>query len=350
VSTVAGSGRAATSACAEAAGVPAMPAGAGAAMPPGARRRALLRNLLAVTVAVAVIVLLVRHRTTLDAGTDSVAGADPIWLLLAAAGTLLLWTAGTVSQLGSVAARLPVRRLFAVQVAATFANHVLPSGSGGMAVNVRFLQRCGLSRGAAVGAVALNLAAGTVTHVVVLLAALLLAPSSLAAALAHGGRPGGLPAGSWPLIAVAVLVPAAVLLWVFRAAVARFARGLAGHLAILSTVLRTPRRAVQLWSGSIAVPVLHCLVLYAVLRSLDGSVPPAPVALAYLAASSVAALVPSPGGFGALDVALVAGLVAVGTPSAVALATVLAYRLLTVWVPLLPGACVLAVLIRRGVI
>ena len=74
------------------------------------------------------------------------------------------------------------------------------------------------------------------------------------------------------------------------------------------------------------------------------------VALAYLVASSVSALVPSPGGFGALDVALVAGLVAVGTPSATALATVLAYRLLTVWVPLVPGACVLAVLLRRRVI
>jgi uncharacterized membrane protein YbhN (UPF0104 family) len=315
----------------------------------GARWRPLLRNLLAIGVAVALVVLLVRHRGSLDAGTDSVTAADPAWLLAAAAGTLLLWTAGTVSQLGSVSAPLPVRQLFVVQVAATFANHVLPGGSGGMAVNVRFLQRCGLSRGAAVGAVALNLAAGTVTHVVVLLAALLLAPRPLIAALAHDDRPGP-PAAPWPLIAGAVLVTLALLLWLFRVPLARLLRGAVGHLTVLAAVLRQPRRAVQLWSGSLAVPVLHCLVLYAVLRSLDGSVSPAPVALAYLAASSVAALVPSPGGFGALDVTLVAGLVAVGTPSTVALATVLAYRLLTVWLPLLPGACVLAVLFRRGVI
>jgi uncharacterized membrane protein YbhN (UPF0104 family) len=314
--------------------------------PAGRRRRTLARNGIAVAVAVGMIVLLVRRRGALDAGTDSAAGADPAWLTLAAAGTLLLWAAGTVSQLGSVAMRLPLRRLFAVQVAATFANHVLPSGSGGMAVNVRFLRRCGISRGAAVGAVALNLVAGTVTHLVVLLAALSLAPSSLAV----GGRSGGLAVGRWPLVVAAVLVAVVVLMWVLRAAVARVARRLAARLRILSAVLRSPRRAVQLWSGSIAVPVLHCLVVYAVLRSLDGSVPLAPVALAYLTASSVAALVPSPGGFGALDATLVAGLVAVGTPSTVALATVLVYRLLTVWLPLLPGACVLAVLIRRGVV
>jgi uncharacterized membrane protein YbhN (UPF0104 family) len=51
-----------------------------------------------------------------------------------------------------------------------------------------------------------------------------------------------------------------------------------------------------------------------------------------------------------LDVALVAALVAVGEPATVALAGVLAYRLVTVWIPLLPGACALTVLIRRKVI
>jgi uncharacterized protein (TIRG00374 family) len=87
-----------------------------------------------------------------------------------------------------------------------------------------------------------------------------------------------------------------------------------------------------------------------VLRSLGGTVPVLEVSVAYLIASSVSALLPSPGGFGALDIALVAALVAVGAPAAAALATVLAYRLLTVWLPLLPGACVLAVLLHRKMI
>ena len=55
-----------------------------------------------------------------------------------------------------------------MQVAATFANHVLPGGSGGLAVNVRFLRRYGLSRADAVGAVALNMLAGMVTHTALL--------------------------------------------------------------------------------------------------------------------------------------------------------------------------------------
>ena len=323
----------------------------GGAGRPGRRWADLARATLSVGIAVALIVLLVRHRALLDAGSDSVAGADSAWIGVAAAGTVLLWTAGTVSQLGSVRPRLPLFRLFAVQVAATFANHVLPGGSGGLAVNVRFLRRYGLSRGEAVGAVALNMMAGGVTHTVLLLVALVAAPDALTAALGPGAPQrlaGHHP--SWELAAV-LAVPLAVLAgWAARRWGPGALRHVRDQLAVLSAVVRTPRRAAQLWGGSLAVPMLHCLTLYAVLLSLGGGVRFLPVALAYLAASSVSALVPSPGGFGALDVALVGGLVAVGAPSATALATVLAYRLLTVWVPLVPGACVLAVLLRRRVI
>ena len=323
----------------------------GAGPPPGRRWGDLVRTGLAVGVAVALVVLLLRHRTMLDAGSESVAGADLAWIGLAAAGTLLLWTAGTVSQLGSVAPRLPLARLFAVQVAATFANHVLPGGSGGLAVNIRFLRRHGLSRADAVGAVALNMLAGGVTHTALLVLALVAAPDALTAALGTGGpeRLADHPRSVLLVVLVAVPVAAALVLAGRRWA-ARAVRNVRAQLSVLVGVVRTPRRAVQLWLGSLAVPVLHCLTLYAVLLSLGGGVPFLPVALAYLVASSVSALVPSPGGFGALDVALVAGLVAVGTPSTIALATVLAYRLLTVWVPLVPGACVLAVLVRRRVI
>jgi uncharacterized membrane protein YbhN (UPF0104 family) len=301
------------------------------------------RTAAAVLVAATVVALMIRERALLAAGSDSLARADLLWLTPAAVGTVLLWTAGTVSQLGSIPGRVPLLRLFAVQVAGTFVNHVLPAGAGGMAVNVRFQSRQGIPRAAAAGAVALNVAAGAVTHTALLVIAVLLAPATLTAAVTHGGTPA---LGGLVMLAAAAAVGA--LVWWARRT--RLVARLTGQLAVLATVLRTPARAAQLWLGSIAVPVLHCLIVYAVLRSLDGTVPVLEVSIAYLIASSVSALLPSPGGFGALDIALVAALVAVGAPAATALATVLAYRLLTVWVPLLPGACVLAFLLHRRVI
>ncbi len=328
---------------------------------PGVDPRTVARSGLAVLVAAAVVVLMIRERAMLEAGSDSVARADLQWLAAAAAGTVLLWTAGTVSQLGSIPARVPVLRLFAVQFAGTFANHVLPAGAGGAAVNVRFLSRRGIPRAAAAGAVALNIAAGAVSHTALLVVAVLLAPPSLTAAFTRGGPLlGGLIAhlrGTGPLIVAAVALLAVVTVW-WAHRIAPSARGrwtravaqVAEQLAVLLAVLRTPARAAQLWLGSIAVPVLHCLILYAVLRSVGGTAPVLEVSVAYLIASSVSAVLPSPGGLGALDIALVAALVAIGAPAAAALATVLAYRLLTVWVPLLPGACVLALLLHRKVI
>jgi len=53
-------------------------------------------------------------------------------------------------------------------------------------------------------------------------------------------------------------------------------------------------------------------------------------------------LLPTPGGLGSLDAVLAYALTTAGAASAV-----LGYRLLTVWLPLLPGLLVLALLVRR---
>ena len=129
-----------------------------------------VKVLVGTAVTAAVVVLGVLHRTAVDAGGDSLAGVDGEWLALAALATLAMWSAGTASFLGTLPARPPLGRLLAVQFAASFANHLLPAGSGAMAVNVRFLRRHGVSRGAAVGAVGLNSLATGVTHVVLLVA------------------------------------------------------------------------------------------------------------------------------------------------------------------------------------
>ncbi|WP_190866738.1 lysylphosphatidylglycerol synthase transmembrane domain-containing protein [Actinomadura sp. RB99] len=323
------------------------------------------RVVLGTAVAGAVVVLALMHRVALDAGGESLMGADRAWLLLAALATAAMWCVGTVTQLGSMPVRPPVGRLFAVQVAASFANQLLPAGSGGIAINVRFLRRCGLTRGAAMGSVGLNSLAGLVTHLLLLAVAVAGVPSALGmlgerhwprpreVAAAVAGNPwieGGL--------AAAVVAAAVALVWlrparfarVLRSRVAAGGRQLRHELAGLGMVLRHPGRATALWLGSLSSPLLHGLVLFAVLRSLSVPITVTSVVVVYLVVSSVSALVPSPGGIGGLDVVLVAGLVWAGVPSAAALGAVVGYRLITVWLPLLPGACVFAVLLRRRII
>jgi glycosyltransferase 2 family protein len=66
--------------------------------------------------------------------------------------------------------------------------------------------------------------------------------------------------------------------------------------------------------------------------------------------STLGQLAPTPGGLGAVEAALVAGLTAVGVGSTVAVAAVLASRALTFWLPALPGLVAFRVLQRRGVV
>lgn len=63
----------------------------------------------------------------------------------------------------------------------------------------------------------------------------------------------------------------------------------------------------------------------------------AAVALVYLAGSTLGQAAPTPGGLGAVELAYVAGLTATGIDPGVAVSATLLFRLLTFWLPVLPG-------------
>jgi tRNA A-37 threonylcarbamoyl transferase component Bud32/membrane-associated phospholipid phosphatase len=102
-------------------------------------------------------------------------------------------------------------------------------------------------------------------------------------------------------------------------------------------VLRRPGKAAQLLGGSAAVTLSYALALAGCLAAFDAHLPLVSTVAVYLAGAAVASISPTPGGLGAMEAALVAGLTAVGAPTGPAVAGVLAFRLLTYWLPILPG-------------
>ena len=58
---------------------------------------------------------------------------------------------------------------------------------------------------------------------------------------------------------------------------------------------------------------------------------------AYLGAVVIATLAPTPGGLGAFESALIAGLTGFGLASGIAVSATLTFRLATFWLPILPG-------------
>ncbi|MGQ4386548.1 lysylphosphatidylglycerol synthase transmembrane domain-containing protein [Streptomyces sp. SAS_270] len=315
-------------------------------LPQGLPRRLPVRQVLCLLPLLLVLVVAVRHRSVLAEGFGQLATAEWPWLLAAAAATCLTWVAAAFTRQGAVVERLPARRLLATQFAAGAANHLLPTGLGAGAVNLRFMTVCGVPLARSSAALALYLLAESVTRLGLLLVLLVAFPGAL-----HLGSliPVG-AAGPLLLAGAGVLCVAALTLLCvgrLRTAVAAFLRT---ALREARSVHARPARALALWGGSLAFPVLQAAGLTAVGQALDLPVPPLHMALAYLAATVAVALVPTPGGLGSVEAALVVALVAAGGPVAVATAVVLAYRIITVWLPLLPGALTLGALVRLKVI
>ncbi|MEU6574800.1 lysylphosphatidylglycerol synthase domain-containing protein [Streptomyces sp. NPDC046805] len=308
--------------------------------------RAPVRRLLCLLPLLLVVVAAVRGRSVLAEGVGQLRTAAWPWLLAAAGATCLTWVAAAVTRQGAVVQPLPKRRLLATQFAAGAANHLLPTGLGASAVNLRFMTVCGIPLARSSAALALYLLTECVGRLGLLAALLIAFPDALRLGpLLSDVAPGIL----LPAVGALLLVAAGALALVrrLRTAVCSFLRTALGEAR---SVHARPARALALWGGALAFPALQSAGLMAVGRALELPVPPLHIALAYLAATAAVALVPTPGGLGSVEAALVVALMAAGGPAAVATAVVLAYRIITVWVPLLPGALTLGALVRREVI
>ncbi|MFE7271670.1 YbhN family protein [Streptomyces sp. NPDC057623] len=306
-------------------------------LPAPQRRRAYWHAALTLVVLTAVVCLARRHWPVLETGAVRLAVADQGWLLVAALATLATWPCSALAQQGAVPRGLPPGRLVAGLFAASTANHILPAGLGAGGVTLRLLIRCGIPLADAATAVLVKGTAGALVRGALIAVLFAACPGMLH--LPHLG-------GELLLVICVSAVGATALL--AGPLSRRCRRVLAAVRVYVGVVHARPARAAALWGGSLAFVTLHCVVLITVTRAVALPLPPARVALLYLAASTVAALLPTPGGLGSLDAVLALALTAAGAPASAAASAVLGYRLLTVWLPLLPGLAVLAVLVRRG--
>jgi undecaprenyl-diphosphatase len=103
-----------------------------------------------------------------------------------------------------------------------------------------------------------------------------------------------------------------------------------------------------LFGGSALVTLAYVSGLVASVEAFGGGASIAKIGAVYMAAAAIAAASPTPGGTGAIEAALAAGLTGIGISSGAAVAAVLVYRLATYWLPVVPGWLSLRLLQRMG--
>ncbi|MFI9211391.1 flippase-like domain-containing protein [Streptomyces sp. NPDC053253] len=277
---------------------------------------------------------------------STVSEADWRWVAAAVLFSAVSYLAAAMSLLGFVPERVGFWRTVVAQVAGSFVKIVAPAAVGGVALNTRFLQRSGVRPGLAVASVGASQLFGLGAHILLLLLFGYLTGTEKTQSFSPSRT---VIAG---LLTVAVIVLVVTAIPFMRKFVSTRLRSLfAGVVPRMLDVLQRPMKLLTGISGMLLLTGAFVFCLDASIRAFGHgihTVSYASVAVVFLAGNALGSAAPTPGGVGAVEGALIAGLVAVGLPIEVATPAVLLYRLLTLWIPVLPGWICFNWLTKRG--
>ena len=302
------------------------------------------RTLLAIAALAGAFYFLLPQLVQVGSSWTAIQSANWAWLPLVIALSAATYLASAVSLMGAVQQRIRFWPTVLAQAASSFVNRVSPANVGGMALNARFLQRSGVETSSGIAAVGVNSLAGAVVHLMLIVAFFSWAGHGLTQAFK-------LPSGS-KLLLILAIVAAVVGIALATRPGRRLARGkvlpaLRSAGASLRHVAANPGKMIMLFGGSALVTLAYIGALTASVDAFGGGPGFALVGAVYLGAAAIAAAAPSPGGLGAIEAALVAGLTGVGMPAGPAISAVLLYRLATYWLPVAPGWLSWRTLLRR---
>ncbi|WP_274033099.1 lysylphosphatidylglycerol synthase transmembrane domain-containing protein [Streptomyces sp. MMBL 11-1] len=290
---------------------------------------------------------LISQVTQADFGTV-VEQAEWGWVAAALGFSALSYVAAAMSLLGFVPERVPFRKTVKAQVAGSFVKIVAPAAVGGVALNTRFLQRAGVRPGLAVASVGASQLFGLGAHILLLalfgyLTGTERTPDSL--------TPSRTVIAGLLTVAVLVLVVTAVP-FLRKFVVTRVRSLFAGVVPRMLDVVQRPQKLLTGIGGMLLLTGLFVLCLDASIRAFSGPDVPqlsyASIAVVFLAGNALGSAAPTPGGVGAVEGALTLGLIAVGLPKEVAAPAVVLYRVMTLWLPVLPGWICFNQLTRKG--
>lgn len=258
--------------------------------------------------------------------------ANWIWVIFALVFSALTYLAAALSLLGFVPEKVPLGRTMLAQVAASFVKLVAPAAVGGVALNTRFLQRAGVRPGLAVASVGASQLFGLASHIVLLLTFGYITGTERTPALSPSRT---VIAG---LLTAAVLVLVVTAIPVLRKFVSTRVRSLfAGVVPRMLDVLQRPKKLLAGIGGTLLLTAANVMCLDSAIRAFGGELSYASIAVVFLAGNALGSAAPTPGGVGAVEAALIAGLTFAGLPYETAAPAVLLFRLMVFWLPVLPG-------------
>jgi glycosyltransferase 2 family protein len=269
------------------------------------------------------------------------------WVLVAVALSAITYFAAAFSLTGFVLEKLRFVTTVLVQLAGNFVTLVTPAAVGGVALNIRYLNKAKVAPADAASSVGVSQVFAFVLHMLLLVIFVVLTGGSPSKSI---GRP---PSWSYPaLVAVGALALAVLALPAGRRLVrSRVAPALGQVIPRLLDIAQRPAKLAEGVGGALTLTLSYIVCLYVCVLAVGQHAQFFAVGVVFLTGSAIASVVPTPGGIGVAEAALASLLGAVEhVPTPKALTAVLLFRLITFYVPAGLGWFTLNYLQRRDVL
>lgn len=271
-----------------------------------------------------------------------VGGFSDSWQALKTADGVQVGLAVIVMQAGSFVAaagmyqslskhRLRFRQTLLVQLAGGFASRLLPAGLGGLTLNVQYLRKSKHTLSEALAVAGMNNSLGFVAHMLLLAGIVLLVPEARPQDVELHALP------SWVYIGlgvVGVLVVWALTIQRVRRYLYHLTSDTVRHFAAYR---RHPQKLLGAFGCALLVTACYVSVLWLCAHAIGEPLDPLQAFIIFSAGMLVGTATPTPGGLIGAEAGLAAGSMAYGVESTHAIAIALLYRLITYWLPMLPG-------------
>jgi uncharacterized membrane protein YbhN (UPF0104 family)/tRNA A-37 threonylcarbamoyl transferase component Bud32 len=275
---------------------------------------------------------------------DELGNAELAWVVVALILAQVSFIGSGVSVRGAVAAPLPLLPCVVLQSAMKFINLTVPSSAGRIGMNLRFLQQMGVPRAQAVAAGVVDDVSETMVQVALLLLTLPFVQANVDTSQFSGAGPNTRLVAA---IALALVVSIVAVLAVPKLR-AKILPGVRSAFSSLWSVARDRRKRIELFGGNVGSELLYALALGATCLAYGIDLNLAQLVFVNTAASVLSSLIPVPGGIGAAEGALAAGLITMGVDESTAFAVAITQRLCTFYLPPIWGYFSLRWLSRKG--
>jgi uncharacterized membrane protein YbhN (UPF0104 family)/tRNA A-37 threonylcarbamoyl transferase component Bud32 len=259
--------------------------------------------------------------------------SDWRWVLAGLALSAVTYVGAAWSLSGFVLEKLRFTRTLLAQLAGTFVTLVAPAAVGGVALNIRYLHKAKVAPADAASSVGVSQVIALAVHTVMLI---------IFVVLTGGSRSTSFRPPTWSYFALGAIGAVALAVLAVpagrRLVRSRLVPTLSQVIPRLLDIVQRPLKLAEGIGGAALVTLGYILCLEVSVLAVGSHAPFAAIAVVFLTGQAIGSVVPTPGGLGALEIALSGGLSTIAhVPTAFAVSAVLLFRLLTFWLPIPVG-------------